>query len=348
MTDRCIRHVLRARDGTQIAYHSHLGTQASEEALAFRPTVLLTNGVGTSENFWRFLVHDLEGDHRVVHWNYRGHGSSGSPQGGDYSLEAHVEDLARVTLAVMARGDGRPPHHVGFSMGVRVVLELYRRHPELVPSMTLIGGTARPPGMGTLLLAAPGALTATRLSMDALTPLVPVLAPAVHALLASPLAVPAARALRLLRPRAGRADVDMLVTALRQMDPRAFWLSVRSLLEGDSSDVLPTVSVPVQVIAAAQDVMVPLGEMERLHAAIPGARFIRVEDAGHAGLVEAGVDMARALRAFLRELGAGEEEGLAAPRGAAAPPAPPRLAGSGGAVVLPLRPDEGGGAPTLH
>ena len=71
--------------------------------MATRPPVLLTNGIGTSENFWRYIVANLEQDHRVVHWNYRGHGHSEEARGGDYSVESQVEDLERVTEEVMRR-----------------------------------------------------------------------------------------------------------------------------------------------------------------------------------------------------------------------------------------------------
>jgi pimeloyl-ACP methyl ester carboxylesterase len=302
MTDRCARHTVTAKDGTRIAVHTHLGEASSEEALAYRPTVLLSNGVGTTENFWRFLVADLVQDFRVVHWDYRGHGSSGEAAAGDYRLEAHVEDLARVTREVMVRGDGRPPHHVGFSMGVRVVLELYRRSPELVPSMTLLAGSARPPGAGLLPFSLPGVLPAVRRLMDAATPLVPLVSPLVHAFLASPLAWPTARASRVVRPRASRQDIVAMLVGLRRMDPLAFWLSLRGLMEGDSSDVLPHISVPCQLIAAVNDTLMPLAELERMRRAIPRAHYLRVEDAGHAGLVEAGAEMAGALRTFLKSL----------------------------------------------
>lgn len=327
MSDRCIRHVLMARDGTRIAYHTHLGAQPSESALGSRPTVLLTNGVGTPENFWRFLVADLVEEHRIIHWSYRGHATSGLAATGDYGLAAHVDDLARVTRAVMARGDGRPPHQVAFSMGVRVVLELYRRHPELVPSLTLIAGSARAPGI--LLLRVPGSASAMRWAMDVGTPLVPVLAPFLRVLLGSRLAVPAGRALGLLRARAPRGDIEAFLEAVSRMDAAAYWKSLRGLLDGDSSDVLPTIRVPTQVVAAANDTLVPLEEVARLHAGIPGARWLRVEDAGHAGLVEAGAEMAAGVRFFLRSL-------------APAPYRSPARRARGLAAVLPLRP---GGAP---
>ncbi len=147
MPYRRVTRFVVAPDGTRIAYHTHSGElpeAVAEREMASWPPVLLTNGIGTSENFWRYLVANLEQDHRVVHWNYRGHGHSDEARDGDYSVKAQVDDLERVTQAMMAQGDGSPPHHIAFSMGVRVVLELYRRRPEWVKGMTLIAG---PPGV---------------------------------------------------------------------------------------------------------------------------------------------------------------------------------------------------------
>jgi pimeloyl-ACP methyl ester carboxylesterase len=299
MSDHRLRHALTAPDGTRLAFHTHLGPHRKAAALAGLAPLLLTNGIGTSENFWRFLVARLAGDFRVVHWDYRGHGESETAATGDYRLEAHVADLERVTEAVMAASRGRTPHHVAFSMGVRVVLELYRRRPDLVASLTLLAGTPSPPGTGSLLLRLPGGAGALRRGLDALTPLVPAAAPLVHAFLASPLAWPAARLSGTVRPRAPRQDIDAMMAALRSMDPRAYWDTLRGLLQGDSRDVLPRVRVPTLVVAAREDILVPVREVRRMHAALPGAQYLEVADAGHAGLVEAGEDIAAAVHDFL-------------------------------------------------
>lgn len=116
--------VVLAADGTPLSFHTH-GDAAG-------PAVLLTNGIGTTSNFWRFLIADLQVDHTVVHWDYRGHGQTPVAASGDYSLQTHADDLARVTRKVMDR-DGRPPVHVAFSMGVAVLLELYRNQIVTAP-----------------------------------------------------------------------------------------------------------------------------------------------------------------------------------------------------------------------
>jgi pimeloyl-ACP methyl ester carboxylesterase len=296
-----------APDGTHVAYHVHVGDvpeARAEEVLSQRTPVLLTNGIGTSENFWRYIVADLEQDHRVAHWDYRGHGQSEVSAKGDYALRVHVDDLERITREVMARGDGRPPHHVGFSMGVRVVLELYRRRPELVPSMTLIAGGPATPDPSAWFLRLVGGRDMLGRAMRTLTPLVPVASPLVHRVLASRLAYPLGRVTGLLRARAPRADIQELTLALARMDPRGYWMMMRGLLEAPSSwDVLPLVRVPTLLVAAKNDLLVPMGEMERMRQLLPHARWLLVEDAGHAGLVEAGTEIAEAVRHFLRSSG---------------------------------------------
>ena len=301
MPYRAHSRFITAPDGTRVAYHTH-GTTALENAspqFASRPSVLLTNGIGTTENFWRFLVADLERDHRVVHWDYRGHGRSERSASGDYALRVQVDDLERVTEKMMAEGDGRPPHHVAFSMGVRVVLELYRRRPEWVSSLTLIAGSPGSPDPSLWPLPLPGGLNTMSRIMRGLSPAVPRLAPLVQGLLGSRLALPVGYATGLLRARAPREDILQFLLGLREMDPEAFWAMMRGLVEAPHNwDVLPLLRVPTQIIAAKNDFLVPLREMERLRERLPTARWLLVEDAGHAGLLEAGEQMAEAVRSF--------------------------------------------------
>ena len=321
---------ITAPDGTRVAYHTHAVAQGAPiPPIASRPTVLLTNGIGTTENFWRYLVQDLERDHRVVHWDYRGHGQSEVPPGEDYSLRAQADDLERVTEQMMTEGDGRPPHHVAFSMGVRVVLELYRRRPELVSAVSLVAGSPSIPDPRLWRFALPGGRAAMTRAFVGLTPMVPRLAPVVHAFITSRFAYPLGRATGLLRARAPREDLSEMFQALRSMDPRTFWLTMRGLLEGPESwDVLDSLQVPTQIIAARDDLFVPLRELLRMRERLPGAEWLLVEDAGHAGLLEAGEEIARSVRGFRQAHGVGpafpgtSRPAASPPGGSGAPSAP--------------------------
>jgi pimeloyl-ACP methyl ester carboxylesterase len=306
MPYRRVTRFVTAPDGTRIAFHTHSGEvpqERVEREMAGRPPVLLTNGIGTSENFWRYIVANLEQDHRVVHWNYRGHGHSDEARNGDYSVQVQVEDLERVTEEMMRQGNGRPPHHIAFSMGVRILLELYRRRPELVPAMTLIAGAAGATGTWRRGRLARLGLAVMKQAIEASTPMIPVISPVVRAFLASPLAYPAGRLTGTLRARAPRDDINEFFFSLRRMSPEAYWKTLQGLMEGDAWDVLPHVQVPTQIIAAANDLIVPLRDMEQLRRALPHAQYLLVTDAGHAGLVEAGSEIADAVRAFLVDQG---------------------------------------------
>jgi pimeloyl-ACP methyl ester carboxylesterase len=289
-------------DGTPLAFHTHLGGLApdlTEKALEGRRTLLLSNGIGTTENFWRFLVEDFQKDYRVVHWDYRGHGGSAVSVSGDYAFKTQADDLARVTKAV---GAEPAPVQVAFSMGVAVLLEMYRTHPELASAMVLIAGAPDAPGHGTLPFRIPGVVSAMRTSMAAIGPLVPKIAGVAHAVMRSPLVYPVGRASGVLRKRAPKRDIDLFMRGLVQMDPVAYFETLRGLMEARASDVLPLVKVPVLIIAAANDTMMPRSQVERMRAALPQARYVEIADAGHAGLVEAGPEIAAATREFLAGL----------------------------------------------
>lgn len=289
------RGVVEAADGTPIAFHSHGRLEADAR------TVLLTNGIGTTENFWRFLIAELEGNYNVVHWDYRGHGSTGPSVSGDYSIRTQADDLGRITRKVM-EGGKPPPVHIAFSMGVAVVLELYRAEPGLFRALGLIAGAPDAPGTGTWLFKLPGSLAAAQAVAALATPAVPWLAPAVKLLLRSKLAYPAARVMGVIQPHAPRHDIDEFLLGVSRMDPLAYWMTLRGLLEASASDVLPTVSAPVLIVGAAKDMLMPAKQLEDMRRALPQASFVMIAGAGHAGLVEQGPQVAAAVRGLLDQI----------------------------------------------
>ena len=288
-----------APDGTRVAWHSH--EPAVHNPLL--PPIVLTNGIGTTENFWRHLLTELTRDHRVAHWDYRAHGSSQRSASGDYSLQTQAADLARVTTDVMARNHVPAPVQIAFSMGVAVLFELYRTRPELVGAMVLIGGSPDAPGTGTPFLRLPGMPWALRHAVAALTPIAPAFRPALRAAVRTRLLYGAGRALGVLQPLAPRDEVEVFLAALARMDLEAYLRTLQGLLQAHGSDVLPRVNVPVLILAAQKDLLMPLSQMRAMAAALPSATYVEVADAGHAGMLEAGEEMARQIRAFLRPPG---------------------------------------------
>src|SRR5512138_2463429 len=121
-------HQTAARDGTRLHW-AEMGHGS--------PAVVLTDGIGCAGFVWRNLEPALARRHRVIHWNYRGHGRSATPRDAHrVTLDDCVEDL----LAVLdAAGEPRAVL-AGHSMGVQVALEVHRRAPERVAALLLVCG----------------------------------------------------------------------------------------------------------------------------------------------------------------------------------------------------------------
>jgi pimeloyl-ACP methyl ester carboxylesterase len=110
------------------------------------------------------------------------------------------------------------------------------------------------------------------------------------------------RAAGALSADAPREDLEQFFRQVGAMDMRAYWSALRALLEAHASDVLPTVRVPVLIIAAGSDILAPASDMDRLRRWIPGATWTRIPGTGHAVLLEAGRTVAERVGAFLEQL----------------------------------------------
>jgi pimeloyl-ACP methyl ester carboxylesterase len=292
-----IAHTTRAGDGTPLAWYLHGDPAAG-------PLTVLSNGLSTSDNFWAALVAALAPDGRVVHWHYRGHGRSGHAGEDGYTILAHSRDLEAVTRAALAeRPSPTPPLHVAFSMGVTVVLELYRRCPELVGGLVLIAGGADHPYASSPAFQIPGARQAIAAALGAAAPLVPHLSPLLRRASTSPVVYPLSRALGAIGARAPREEVETFFRTFGEMDHHAYWETLRSLMEAHASDVLPEVRVPVLVVAPERDVMALRGDLEGLRR-IPGAEWWLVPGTGHAMLLEEGERIGARVRELAARLAA--------------------------------------------
>ena len=117
---------ITAEDGTTIRY-----TVSGRG----RTTVLLSNGIGCNEVFFKYLVRDLEKQYRVISWHMRGHMDSQLPRDPSHvGISYLVDDMKRVFQA-----EGAPRAVlIGLSMGAQVNFEFYRRWPASVESIVVV------------------------------------------------------------------------------------------------------------------------------------------------------------------------------------------------------------------
>lgn len=171
---------------------------------------------------------------------------------------------------------------VGSSMGGYLAFELWRRAPERIAAMALIGTRAAPDS--------PEQREAREDSIRLLgeagrEPFWEELAPRLFAARADPAVVRAGRESALAQPITG------LVTAQETIRDRV-----------DSRPSLPTIDVPVLVLVGEEDRLTPPSDSEAMVAALPNARFSRIAGAGHLVPLERPAAVAEQLVGFLEEV----------------------------------------------
>jgi 3-oxoadipate enol-lactonase len=96
--------------------------------------VAMTHGFGATAETWRHQVPALvAAGYRVLTWDLRAHGRSGSPD------EAMSIATLAADLAALVRAVGGPAHALGHSAGGVITMRFALDHPELVRSLVLVG-----------------------------------------------------------------------------------------------------------------------------------------------------------------------------------------------------------------
>jgi len=278
-------HYAAGRDGTRIHW-----TEMGQGS----PAVVLCDGIGCAGFVWRHLEPALARGHRVIHWNYRGHGRSAVPRDAyRVTLDDCVEDL----LSVLDAAGESSAVLAGHSMGVQVSLEAHRRAPGRVEALLLLCGAPGHPldtfhGSSALKLAFPFARNAVE-RHPALARLV------FRAVVPTDFAVELALAHEVNRARVDRPDLSRYFEDLSSVDPLLFVRMLASAGDTDSSDHLPAVDVPTLIVAGGKDTFTPVRLSQEMHGQIEGSELVVVPQGTHVTPLEFPAAVARHVRGFL-------------------------------------------------
>lgn len=260
-------------DGTQIFY----GIRGSTGL-----PIVFNDGIGCDGFVWAYLQPELAKTNQVVHWNYRGHGRSGSPK---QTSSLCISQLAQDLHEVLKHLNLPEPFGLwGHSMGTQVVLEYYRQARASVNHLVLICGTH-------------GQLTTTFHGNNALKRLTPGLVEFVlkNRKLARGLwgRVPTGLAFRFAKVtgevngnKIRERDFQTYWDHINLVSPQVFFTLLNSAGEHDATDLLSTISAPTLVIAAEKDTFVPPHVARKTADGIERASLKVVQDASHALPVE--------------------------------------------------------------
>ncbi|HEX6715296.1 MAG TPA: alpha/beta fold hydrolase [Thermoleophilaceae bacterium] len=242
------------------------------------PPLLFVHGAADDARYWTPQLESLADEFTVVAWDEPGAGRSCDlPE--HFTLTDYADCLAGLIEALAL---GRS-HLAGVSWGGTVVLELYRRHPDLVASLILVDTyagwkgslpedevRARVAGLGAMLAA----------QTDEFDPTLP-------GLFAGE---PPAEFVPLLEAMA--ADVRR----------ESFRAELTLMAEADLTAVLPRIAVPTLLIWGEGDARSPLSVAHQFKDAIAGAELVVLPDAGHCSNLEQPRLFNEAVRRFLRAL----------------------------------------------
>jgi pimeloyl-ACP methyl ester carboxylesterase len=191
---------------------------------------------------------------------------------------------------------------VGHSMGVQGIFEAYR-----------VGGHARVAGIvpvaGTYENPVP--TFAEKEVLDRLFPIGDALLSrlpfaALRPVMGQAHRMPPAVSMRIIRallrtaPSVTFADVERHVRQVGDVDFAVMWRMLSGMRHHSAAGVLPTIEVPVLILAGARDHFTPLSVQERMHALIPESELVVFDDGGHLLPVEEADGIAEALVEFVR------------------------------------------------
>jgi len=285
----------------------HAEIDGRDDALV---TVVFCHGYALNQDVWHYQRSALADVARLVLWDHRGHGRSGRSAAEPVSVSQLGADL-RAVLAAAVPGDG-PVVLVGHSMGGMAIMALARQHPELfgtkVAGAVLIATTAS--GVDPVVwLPAP----LRPIARQAATPVLRGVSEGWRAS-AVERAWNAAGDLAFLSTRFGAfgdgpvspAVVDFLERTIRATPIGVIADFYPALLKHDERAALPVLArVPVIVVAAEQDRVVPLRQGKRLAEGIAGSELIVVPGAGHGVILEQPEVISDAIGGLVERVAAG-------------------------------------------
>jgi aminoacrylate hydrolase len=214
------------------------------------PTVLLSSGLGGTAGYWAPQLASLRVRYRVVTYDQAGTGRNKCDLPDGHSIAAMADEA----LAVLDATSTQAAHFVGHALGGLVGLELARRRPERVGSLTVVNGWAAPHAH-------------TKRCFELRLMLLKHEGPAAY-VKAQPIFLYPADWLARNAERAAHEEVHGLAhfqgtDTLRRR--------IAALLAFDATPHLAGIRIPTLISAARDDVLVPCSMSQQLASAIPGA-----------------------------------------------------------------------------
>ncbi|MBI5508943.1 MAG: alpha/beta hydrolase [Deltaproteobacteria bacterium] len=245
------------------------------------PFVVLANGLGGSFSAWRHITRHLSARFRVVSFDYRGtHASAVPADRGAITMLDHVHDLE--ALLETLRIDRAL--FVGWSMGVQLIFELYRRHPEVFRGIAAVDGSA-----GRAFESVrdhPALRLVTALTLGALTHFGGAVGAVARFATHHRGFVPFLSRVGLAARELDAEIFADMAKSFATLDLALYGETLRLLDHHSAWDVLPSVRVPTVVMTGERDFMTPTAVAKRMVKLLPDSRFVLLPGCTHYAAAE--------------------------------------------------------------
>lgn len=278
-------------DGTKIGYQV-----VGKGKIPF----ILCNGLGGTMVAWSPIYNTFGDKFKFIAWDYRGLFTSSSPENIDNILiEHHAQDLEellkqeKITKAIFG----------GWSMGVQVCLEFYRKHSKKYRGIFLINGTAGYP-YNTALNSSLTKYIVPNINMllkKAMPKIQPRIQPLAKLVINSKDFIKIMAKLGMIHEN---LDSDLFKQVAHEMiktDLTMFHHILDHINDHDASDVLPKIKVPTLIIAGTKDIMTPSKVAEEMAEKIPHAELLILNHGSHYSLLEFPDIITKRLEQYLKE-----------------------------------------------
>ena len=276
-------------DGTSLAYYE-LGDLSSDRV------VLFLNGLFCTESYYLFLHRVMAPHFRIVGFAHRGHDGSQAPIDPSH---ATIQGCARDVVALLDHLGIERAAVAGLSLGVQIGLETYRRYPERVRALLAFTGPYENP-LGTFYgLTVPDVVW--RASLGNLVRHAPGLTQRIwHAVFHLPVVHPVAV---LMRSTAASGELMQAFYDHQTIVdvPTGLRLALAAI-EHSARDVLPTIGVPVMVVAGGRDTFTPAALSRTMRDEIPDVDFLEVPHGTHTTMLEAPDEVNPRVMGFLERV----------------------------------------------
>jgi pimeloyl-ACP methyl ester carboxylesterase len=252
------------------------GLDIAYERAGEGPLLVLVHGAAEDNRVWAPQVEALSDEFAVVAWDEPGAGRS-SDLPGRLGLGGYAD-----CLAGLIESQGRGPAQVaGLSWGGTVVLELYRRRPDLVATLLLVDTYAGWKGS---------------LREDELKARVE----GTRAMLAAPVARFDPTLPGLFAGEPPPAVVPLLRDIARDVRRESLRNQLSVMAEADLRDVLPRIAVPTLLLWGERDARSPLEIARHFQRSIRDSQLVVMPGCGHLSNLECPERFTATVRTFCR------------------------------------------------